>query len=230
MQQQAERQARRAIWRENTFSIFNISMLGLAAVQWLLSDPWGALLTLGVMALNIGWNVFQQRYSSRRIRELQALAQPLATVIRDGKLRSIELSDIVIDDVLVIGSGDQIPADGELLDGANVVLEETIWAEVSSQSTKQQGDSVSAGSYCVHGRAAYRVTVLPLTENSTASSSIVSGSGKTLMPIQRIIDRILRIMLVAIALFLLLLLVEIFTAELMPPELKSIELFLNKKG
>ena len=47
--EQAARQVRRDIWRTSTFSVFNLSMLGLAAAQALLGDPLVALLTIGVL-------------------------------------------------------------------------------------------------------------------------------------------------------------------------------------
>ncbi|HET6445028.1 MAG TPA: hypothetical protein VFI27_10665, partial [candidate division Zixibacteria bacterium] len=50
------RKVRLEIWRSSTFSIFNMSMLGLAIIQWILNDILSALLTIGIMFFNIGIN------------------------------------------------------------------------------------------------------------------------------------------------------------------------------
>jgi len=115
--EQEARQVRRDIWRSRTLSIFNLSLLALAAVRALLGDPLGAWLTFGILILNIGVSVAQQMYATRQLEKLMGLVRPLATAIRDGQIRSIDIDEIVIGDLLVVGPGAAFLTDGELLSG-----------------------------------------------------------------------------------------------------------------
>ena len=67
----------------------------LAEVQALLGDPLSALLTFGVFLLNVGLNAAQQLYATNRVEALLALTRPLATVIRDGRVKSADIDEIV---------------------------------------------------------------------------------------------------------------------------------------
>lgn len=103
---------RREIWRSSTFSIFNLGLLGLAVAQSLLGDPLSALLTVGVLILNIVLTAGQQLVATSQVERLMEQGQPQATAIRDGRIRSIDVDEIAVDDVLVAGPGDQFLAIG----------------------------------------------------------------------------------------------------------------------
>ena len=208
---QEARQVRRDIWRTNTFSIFNLSMLGLAAAQALLGDPLGALLTIGVFILNVVANAAQQLYATKQVEKLLDLAQPQATAIREGQITSIDVDEIVIDDVLVTGPGDEFLVEGQLLDGRPQVLETSAVRDEERTRYIGVGDPIPAGSYCLQGRAVYQATALPV-ENTTRWTP-VQGKAE-LTPLQGIIARVLRLLLGAIALFMIILFLDMINFPL----------------
>ena len=209
---QTARQVRRDIWRTSTFSIFNLSMLGLAAAQALLGDPLGALLTIGVFFLNVVANAAQQLYATKQVERLLDLARPSATVIRDGQISSIDLDEIVIDDVLVAGRGDEFLVDGQLLAGRPQVLETAAVREEERSKIIEEGVLIQAGAYCLQGRAVYRVTALPA--QNKARWTPVQGKAE-LTPLQGIIARVLRFLLAAIALFMIILFLDMINFPLL---------------
>lgn len=211
--EQEARQVRREIWRSRTFSIFNLSLLTLAAVRALLGDPLGAWLTLGILILNVGLNVIQQMMATKRLEQLMVQTKPLATAIRDGQIRSIEVDEIVNDDLLVIGPGDDFMAGGEILEGKAEVAEATAFSRENNVAVKEKGDLIQAGSYCIQGRAVYSVTTVPEDLGNQKWTPVQKKSELT--PLQRIISRILRLMLVFIAVFLALLLLAWFNSPLL---------------
>jgi len=219
IQQEEARQVGHNIWRRNITSIFNVSMLGLAVVQWLLSDFWGGLLTLGVLAMSLGLNIFQESFAAKRVGELKEIARPQATVIREGQVRSIDAVEVVVEDVLVVGPGDRFLADGDVLSSTDIIIEDTELP--GANQPKQKHDKVNAGSTCVQGRAAYKVSALA-KHTSTRKPVHTFRSTDTLTPLQTIIDRILRVMLVFIALFLLLLILDIANVQLLLPKVKEL--------
>jgi magnesium-transporting ATPase (P-type) len=197
---------RRDIWRSRTFSIFNLSLICLAAVRALFGDPVGAWLTFGVLVLNVGVNVTQQMVATRQLEKLMERARPLATVIRDGRVRTAEVDEIVTGDLLVIGPGDEFLASGEILDGRPEVVGEMTLGGNRAAMYRGRGDLIPAGSYCIQGRAAYRVTALP-DDLETKMWTPVQKKAE-LTPLQRIITRILHLLLVIVGIFLVLLLLE----------------------
>jgi cation-transporting ATPase E len=207
--EEAERQARqvrRDIWRSSTFSIFNLNMLGLAAAQALLGDPLSALLTFGVFLLNVGLNAAQQLYATNRVEALLALTRPLATVIRDGRIKSADIDEIVVGDVLVVGPGDEFLAEGELLSGTPTVLEAPAIGGESRSQVKGSGDPIRAGTYCLQGRAVYEISTLPGAAGARQWTPVPEKAELT--PLQRIMARVLRLMLALIVFFLALLILD----------------------
>jgi magnesium-transporting ATPase (P-type) len=207
------RRTQRQIWRENVYTIFNLSLVGLACVQLLLGQPLNALLSIGTIALNIGLNVGQEMLARRRLDDLQQATRPKPTVIREQRARSIDPSEIVRGDLLVVGPGDQFLVDGELAGEGRAVVDESALTGKAGWHTKHAGDKVYAGSFCMSGRVAYvaekvgneRAIVTRITDTTTAATELT--------PLERTVERILRILLVVVALFTGLLLSAYFRLD-----------------
>lgn len=200
----AARRVRRDIWRSSALSIFNLGLVGLAAAQALLGDPLSALLTIGVLIFNIIFTAAQQLYATHQVEMLLDQARPQATAIRDGRIHSIELDDVVIGDILIVGPGDQFVADGRLLDGRPQVVGAT--GTQGDAGSLRVGDVIHQGSYCLRGRAIYRVDALPGLAGHQHWTPVQAQSELTYL--QRIMARVLRLMLLLIAIFLILLVLD----------------------
>ncbi len=116
----------RDIWRENLYTLFNFSLVGLAVAQLILGQPLGALVSLGTIALNISLNIAQEMLARRRLRRVQQAGRPQAAVIREGRVHSIDPAAIVVGDALVIGPGDQVLVDGPVIGQGEIVVDETM--------------------------------------------------------------------------------------------------------
>ena len=200
------------LW-ENTANIFNFSLLGVASVQFILGLYLEGLLSLGVALLIIGLQVGQELFVRKRLAEVVQAARPQATVIRDGQARSVDPSEIVRGDVLIVGPGDQFMVDGELLSETQIIVNESRVTGGKPRLTKDYGDSVYAGGYCIAGRAAYRAErvgderlVAKLVANATANE-------KVLTPMEEIVKRILSVMLIIVAILFSLLLAHYFRLD-----------------
>ncbi|MGD9092270.1 MAG: HAD-IC family P-type ATPase [Anaerolineales bacterium] len=206
------RRTKREIISQNTVSIFNLSLIGIAIVQLLLGMPLDALMSLGVMILNIGMNIFQEMFAKRRLRDIELSNQPRSTVIREGKARSIIADDIVIDDMLVLGPGDQLFVDGELVGEGEIIVDESILGAQNETLAKGIGDKVYAGSFCIRGRTVYKTTQVGSQRQFTKLYRAAQNGStqKELTPIERIIDRVLKVMLLFVAVFTAILLSRYF--------------------
>ncbi|MEJ2732978.1 MAG: hypothetical protein P8189_05295 [Anaerolineae bacterium] len=117
---------RQQIWRENLYTIFNLSLVGLAFTQLLMSQWLNALLSLGTIFLNVGINVGQEMLALRRLAAFQRSARPKATVVREGKARSIDPDRVVPGDVLIVGPGDQFLVDGQAVGDGRMVVDSSM--------------------------------------------------------------------------------------------------------
>ncbi len=217
---QDARKVRRAIWRTSIFSVFNLGMLGLAVVQIFLQDTLSALGTLLILVLSIILTAVQQLYATGRVEKLLGQAHPWATVIRDGRIRSIELDDVVVDDVLLVGPGDQFLVDGMLLSSMPLRTRSFISGAKSRDTIKAEGDLIEAGHFCVDGRGAYRATALQ--QRTGTNWSPVPRGLHALTPLQRIMDRLLRALLLLIAIFLAFLLLDMINFPYLPDDVVTL--------
>lgn len=182
---------RRAI-RENLFTIFNLDLIGIAILMGVLGSPLSTLTTLFVLLLNVVLNVSQEVVTKRRLDALMQSIRPQATVIRDGRIRSVDPIDVVQGDVLVVGPGDQILVDGEILADGEITVDEFGSDQGRHQYVKRAGDTVLADSLCITGRALYRATNTELNRLLAAETAGVEVLSHEYTPLQQLINGILR--------------------------------------
>ena len=134
---------------ENTFTFFNILNFVLALFV-LLVGSFKNLLFLGVIFSNTIIGSFQGIRAKRTIDKLSLISAPKVTVLRDGALQTIAVSEIVLDDVMHLSNGQQICADAIVCDGEVEVNESLITGE-SDPVVKRAGDELLSGSFIVSG-------------------------------------------------------------------------------
>jgi magnesium-transporting ATPase (P-type) len=207
------RRSKQDIWRKNIFSIFNLGLLGIAFVQMLLGLWSNVLTSLGVMVLNIGLNIFQEMFARRRLKEMIASTRLKTTVIRENKVRSIDPNEIVKGDIVVIGPGDQVFVDGEIVGKGQVVVDESLTTGKNERFMKQKGDKVYAGGYCLSGRVAYEVQSIGEERVIYSVLKRQKYLPEELTPLEKIIDRVLKGLLVIVGIFSILLLSAYFKLD-----------------
>ncbi len=80
--------------------------------------------TLGIVLLNCFVAIIQQYRATKKLKALRELTAPTTKVIRNGLKREIPTKEVVIGDILVLAQGDRIPADGRIIKGSNLELNE----------------------------------------------------------------------------------------------------------
>lgn len=108
-----------------------------------------------IFSLNIAIGIAQEIKAKRKIDKLSLLSAPTAQVIRDGVTMEIAAKDIVLDDVILLSLGNQIPADCYLAEGFVEVNESLLTGE-SVPVKKEVGDLLYAGSFISSGHCKVR--------------------------------------------------------------------------
>lgn len=143
------------IIRDNTLTLFNLINLCLGIAVFCVGS-YKNLLFLGVMFCNIAIGIFQEVRAKRTIDRLSIISSVKAHAIRNGEVLEIGVNDIVLDDVLELSNGNQIPSDCVLLSGSCDVNESLLTGE-SDSIHKNVGDMLYSGSYIVSGKCRARV-------------------------------------------------------------------------
>ena len=113
-------------------------------------------LVIFITTANIVIGIIQEIRSKLSIDKLSILAANTAKVIRDGEITEIPLSEIVLDDVIILETGNQVPADCILAEGSVEVNESLLTGE-SVSVKKMPGDLLYAGSFISSGSGKFRV-------------------------------------------------------------------------
>ena len=146
------------ILRRNVLTLFNLLNVILALLL-LGTGSYRNMLFMGVVVSNALIGTIQELRAKRTHDRLQLLSRSQVSVLRDGREVPLSPDDLVEGDVVLLRRGDQIPADGQVLEG-EALADESILTGESEKIPKKPGDTVYSGSYLVEGRLTLRLTAV----------------------------------------------------------------------
>lgn len=165
------------IFRRNVFNSFNVLnfaiFVALIAVQ-----AWSNLFFFGIIVLNAFTGMMTELRARRMIDKLNLMNKDQIRVVRDGQLVSIDPKDIVLDDVMFLSAGEQVPSDAVVVDGIAELNEAMLTGE-SDHILKKDGKELLSGSYLVSGQVYARV--IHVAEDNYANKLMLEA--KTHKPI-----------------------------------------------
>ena len=141
----------------NVLTPFN-GLLGALLAVILVVGPIQDALFGGVLVANALVGIVQELRAKRTLDRLAVLTEPRARVVRSGVAREIDVRGIVLDDVLELRPGDQVPVDGMVLAGVGLELDESLLSGESDPVEKDVGDEVLSGSFVAAGAGRMRAT------------------------------------------------------------------------
>ena len=143
----------------NIFTFFNILMFAIAGLLLFLVGPKVVtnLMFLLIIVCNLLIGTIQECKSKHTIEKLKLLNDSKIKARRDGKEVELLPTEIVLDDVVILTAGDQIPADCVVLEDQILEVNESLLTGESIPVKKTKGDMVFAGSFVVAGSLAVRV-------------------------------------------------------------------------
>lgn len=145
----------RQILVSNIFTYFNILNFVLA-VCILAVGSFRNVFFIGVVICNVFIGILQELKVKKIIKKLSIVSQSEATVVRDGKETVINISEIVLDDIIILKPGDQISVDAVVKKGFIEVNESLITGE-SDLVLKKEEDKLISGSFVVSGSCIAKV-------------------------------------------------------------------------
>jgi len=145
------------IVRANVVTRFNLLLGSLLAVILVVGPIQDALFGI-VLVANTLLGIVQEVRAKWTLERLELVNAPRATVLRDREQRQIQVGEVVLDDLLEVGPGDQVVVDGKVLDSTGLEVDESMLTGESEPVGKSPGEEILSGSFVVAGGGSYRAT------------------------------------------------------------------------
>lgn len=199
------------IFIENIFSVFNLVILSiiLFLLYFYLTTKDDRLLldSIGILTIaliNTFLAVYQEIKAKRALDKVNLLLKKQITVIRDGKESLIEPYDIVTDDVIKIGRGDQVVVDGKVIYSNHLEIDESLLTGESNPIQKKINEEVLSGSFCLSGNGFYQAEKIGDESYAAKVTSTAKKYKFDLTPLQKKINLIVKILFCAAVLLVIL--------------------------
>ncbi|MER5651191.1 HAD-IC family P-type ATPase [Streptosporangium sp. NPDC002524] len=146
-----------AIVRANVLTLFN-GVIGVLWVLIMIFGEWQDGLFGLVIVANAGIGIVQELRAKRTLDRLAIVNESPVRVRRDGSDTEIPPRQVVLGDLVLLSSGDQLLVDGETVDADGLEADESLLTGEADPVHKRPGDEVLSGSFVVAGRGAYIAT------------------------------------------------------------------------
>lgn len=143
------------IVRENTLTFFNFLNLVLLVLVLLVGSYKNAFFVC-IIIINTLIGIAQEIRAKKTIDKLAILTAKKSIVIREGKKWTVPTEELVLDDLVCLKTGDQVPADAKVLEGSVEVNESLLTGE-SDNLPKNVGDELFSGSFVTAGEACCQI-------------------------------------------------------------------------
>lgn len=144
-----------AIIKDNLLTLFNFLNL-LIGVFLFAVGAYSNMFYLAIIFVNITIGISQELHARNLVKKLSLVSPQTVRVIRDGQIHEISAKELVLEDSVTLGAGDQIPADMTVLSGLVEVNEAMLTGE-ADLVVKEAGASLLSGSFIVSGEVTGKV-------------------------------------------------------------------------
>ena len=181
---------------DNVFTLFNLLNFILALLIFFVSS-YKNLLFMGIVVCNTLISMVQEIRSKRIVDKLSIITSLKSNVIRDNKIVNISNEDIVLDDIIILKSGNQIVTDCIILEGSVEVNESFITGESDLMSYKE-GDELKSGSFVVVGKVIAKVVHV----GNDNYVNVISSDAKYVKPLNSILMKSLNKIIKLVSIFI----------------------------
>lgn len=145
------------IVKANTFTWFN-GLIGTLWVIMLIVAPIQDSLFGFIIVANTAIGIIQEWRASRTLAKLAVIGEAKPIVRRDGVDAPVSPSEVVLDDIVVLSTGDQLVVDGEIVSSDGLEIDESLLTGEADPVQKEPGQEGMSGSFVVAGSGLYRAT------------------------------------------------------------------------
>ncbi len=185
--------------------IMIIVLLAAAGVSIIIGDTKDAIVILAIVVLNAALGFFQEYQAEQALAALGAMQTPQVRVRRDGHVQTVSATELVPGDIVLLESGDRVPADGRLIEAMNLQIDEaaltgeSVAVDKFAEAMQESDESPSLadrrnvaymGTSVTYGRAVLAVTGTGLKTQLGNIATLLQGVEKGRTPLQERLERV----------------------------------------
>lgn len=160
-----------------------------------------AAVILIVITINAILGTVQTIKAEQSLASLKQLSSPMAKVLRNGQIVQIPSREVTVGDEVILEAGDQIPADGRIIESASMKVDESALTGESLAVEKEEvilegkvplGDQrnmVFSGSFVTYGRGSFLVTAIGMETEVGKIASLLKSTSEKKTPLQVNLDQ-----------------------------------------
>ena len=183
---------KKEIFKAHIFTFFNFLNIFLAALV-LFTGQIKNLTFLFTIVANSFIGIVQELKVKSLVDKLSVITASKAKVIRDGEQQEIALHELVVDDIMLLESGDQIGSDCVVLEGQGIEVNESMITGESVPVKKKAGDEMMSGSFLVAGSGVAKVIHVGEDNYATILTAQAKDKKRAASEMQDTINRIIKI-------------------------------------
>jgi Ca2+-transporting ATPase len=194
--------SRLAILREQLLNVMTFILLAAAGLSVALGDRVEAVVILAIVVLNAVLGYTQEHRAEESMAALKRMAVPTVRVRRGGKVKEVSSRDLVPGDVVLLETGNVVPADGRVLSGVNLRAQESALTGESEAVEKdgkvvlevprplaERSNMVYAGTVVTYGHGDVVVTATGMATELGKIAGLIQSVTKEKTPLQKRLDR-----------------------------------------
>jgi len=170
---------------EQFTDILVLILIGASIISFFVGERIDAIVILFIVLLNAGIGFFQEFRVEKTLEALKKMIHPEIRVFRDGEAVMISTENLVPEDLVLLGEGDKIPADGILREANTLRLDEAVLTGESIPLEKKIGDLVWMGTSVVHGSGLFEVQSTGMDTKFGEIAKLSGETKRTRSPLQK---------------------------------------------
>lgn len=174
-------------------------LIGATIISGVIGDKADAITILIIVIVNAILGFVQEFRTEKSLEALQELAAPTCKVIRDGNIKVINSRELTIGDLVVLESGDRIPADGKFIDSANIVVDESLLTGESvgiSKDTKKGKNEGFMGTIVLKGRGLLLIDAIGMKTEMGKIADLLDNIEEEKSPLRERLDSLGKILVI----------------------------------
>lgn len=183
---------------DNVFNFFNLVLIAIF-ILLLIAKSYNNLFFMVILLANTLIGLIQDVHARRLSDKLRVLTNPKVEVVREGKVQDVNVNSLVLDDIIIVKAGDQIPCDSLIMNG-EIDMDESMITGESKSILRHVGDLIYSGTTVLGGKSYLKVMKI----GKANYAATLQEKAKTFTPKKSEILRTLDYLFKGIAVFLLL--------------------------
>ncbi|MGM8288994.1 HAD-IC family P-type ATPase, partial [Clostridium perfringens] len=132
-----------------------------------MGDVADAITIFVIVVINGILGFVQEFKTEKSLDALKSLAAPTCKVLRDGNIKVINANELTIGDVVILEAGDRVPADGEIFECTNFMIDESLLTGesvgVNKTNNSKEASLIYMGTKVLKGKGRFRVTAIGMS-------------------------------------------------------------------